>query len=219
MEKIFKVILVFGILYILYHYIKKNNNVTEEKTIEKFQMDKIYYNPPIESSKISFDYDEREIDKQFINEQKNGVTLIPSYPNRWIESFDNENNPIYNSRENKLGIVETFIEPKARFSYNFNKEKIAHMDGIVDPDDYIDDRGKTLKEIYDNSFVDFKKLTPKEIMINAEPNTNKLEAASNLQYITPDTWVYQNERPENGGQFIDGIYASDIDTQGADAVF
>jgi hypothetical protein len=43
MEKIFKVILVFGILYILYHYIKKNNNVTEEKTIEKFQMDKIYY--------------------------------------------------------------------------------------------------------------------------------------------------------------------------------
>lgn len=219
MEKIFKVILVFGILYILYHYIKKNNNVTEEKTIEKFQMDKIYYNPPIESSKISFDYNEREIDKQFINEQKNGVTLIPSYFNRWIESFDNENNPIYNSRENKLGVVETFIEPKARFSYSFNKEKIANMDGIVDPDDYIDDRGKTLKEIYDNSFVDFKKLTPKEIMINDEPNTNKLEAASNLEYIIPDTWVYQNERPENGGQFIDGIYASDIDTLGADAVF
>jgi hypothetical protein len=191
----------------------------EEKTIEKFQMDKIYYNPPIESSKISFDYNEREIDKQFINEQKNGINLLPSYPNRWIESFDNEGNPIYNSRENKLGVVETFIEPKARFSYSFNKEKIANMDGIVDPDDYIDDRGKTLKEIYDNSFVDFKKLTPKEIMINDEPNTNKLEAASNLQYITPDTWVYQNERPENGGQNPHGIFASDPSTQGSDAVF
>ena len=93
------------------------------------------------------------------------------------------------------------------------------MDGIADPDDFIDGRGRTLKEVYDNSFVDYKKLIPKEKIINGEPNTNFMQAASSLYYLTPDTWVYENEKAENGGQSSDGIFASDPSTLGTEAMF
>lgn len=236
MEKIFNVLLVFGVLVALYYCIqkhKKENQIANEKTntskpntlgevgevVENFNMDRIKYNEPIEPTKVQFDYEMRPIEKEFLNEQKSGASITPHYPNRWIESFDSSGNPVYNSREQVTGIVETFIEPKARFTYNFNKEKTLNMDGIADPDDFIDGRGKSLKEIYDNSFVDFKKLVPKGKIINGEPNTNFMQAASSLYYLTPDTWVYENERPENGGQSSDGVFAADLSTLGSDAMF
>jgi hypothetical protein len=235
MEKIFNVLLVFGVLIALYYCIQKHKKEKENQNriktgekysknpsneiIEKFNMDKIKYNQPVVTNKVEFDYETRPIEKQFINEQKNGANITPHYPNRWIKSFDANNNPIYNSREQVTGIVETFIEPKARFTYDFNKEKTLNMDGIADPDDFIDGRGKTLKEIYDNSFVDFKKLVPKGKITNGEPNTNFMQAASSLYYLTPDYWVYENERAENGGQSSDGIFASDPSTFGSVAMF
>ena len=233
MEKMFNVLLVFGVLVALYYCIQKHKKENQNKikieekdykkslpeVIENFNMDKIKYDQPIISNKVEFDYEMRPIEKQFINEQQNGASVTPHYPNRWIESFDSNNNPVYNSREQLTGNVETFIEPKARFTYNFNKEKTLNMDGIADPDDFIDGRGKSLKEIYDNSFVDFKKLVPKEKIINGEPNTNFMQAASSLYYLTPDNWVYENERSENGGQSSDGIFASDPSTLGTEAMF
>jgi hypothetical protein len=233
MEKIFNVLLVFGVLVALYYCIQKHKkenqneiNIKEKdykkslpEVIENFNMDRIKYDQPIETNKVEFDYEVRPSEKQFINEQKNGASVTPHYPNRWIESFDTDNNPVYNSREQVTGTIETFIEPKARFTYDFNKEKNINMDGIADPNDFIDGRGKTLKEVYDNSFVDFKKLVPKEKIINGEPNTNFMQAASSLYYLTPDTWVYENERTENGGQSSDGIFASDPSTLGTEAMF
>jgi hypothetical protein len=236
MEKIFNVLIIFGVLIAIYYLIQQHkkgsclinkkekslDEITEKKSddiIEKFNMDKIKYDEPIESKKVQFDYDIRPIEKQFLNEQKNGASIVPNYPNRWIESFDTEGNPIYNSRENVTGVLETFIEPKARFSYSFNKEKTLNMDGIMDPDDFIDGKGKSLKEIYDNSFVDFKKLVPKEKIINEKPNTNFMQAASSLYYLTPDTWIYENEKPENGGKSSDGIFASDMSSIGSVAMF
>ncbi len=226
----FNVLLVFGVLVALYYCIQKhkneNTNVNnlkkvekQEEVIENFNMDRIKYNHPISPKKVKFDYEQRPIEKQFLKEQQSGAHVTPHYPNRWIESFDSNGNPIYNSREQVTGVVETFIEPKARFTYSFNKEKTLNMDGIADPDDFIDGRGKTLKEIYDNSFVDFKKLVPKQKVINGEPNTNFRQAASSLYYLTPDTWVYENERPENGGESSDGILASDPSTSGSVAMF
>ena len=229
----FNVLLVFGVLVALYFCIQKhkkensNTNTDIEKkkskvvseVTENFQMDKIKYEPVVQNNKVVFDYDVRPIEKQFMVEQKTGVNMVPSYPNKWVESFDSDGNPIFNSRENVTGVVETFIEPKARFTYSFNKEKTLNMDGIADPDDFINGQGRTLKEIYDNSFVDFKKMVPKEKIINDEPNTNFIQAASSLYYLTPDTWVYENERPENGGQSSDGILASDPSTFGSVAMF
>ena len=156
-----------------------------------------------------------------MNEQKNGVHFTSLCPNRWIQSFDPDGNPIYNSRENVTGVLESFIEPKARFSYEFNKENTLKMSGIIDPDDFIDGRGKTIKEIYDNSFVDFKKLTPKKTIIDnvSEEKSNSIQAASDLYYLPADNWIYENEKQENGGKSIEGIYASDPSVVGLEAVF
>jgi hypothetical protein len=104
---------------------------------------------------------------------------------------------------NNCSVLETFIEPKVQFSYEYN------MGG----------NGKTLKEIYDNSFVDFKKLIPKKNIIDTELGYNSMQAASNLNYLTPDNWVYENEKQENGGKSIEGIYASDPSVYGVEAVF
>ncbi len=229
----FNVLLVFGVLITLYYCIQKHKkesskqnsqsvqNLQEQKPnlVENFQMDKIKYNPSIVSKKVSFDYETRPIEKQFMTEQKIGANIVPNYPNTWVDSFDSDGNPIINSRANVTGVVETFIEPKARFTYEFNKEKTLFMGGIADPDDFVNGQGKTLKDIYDNSFVDFKKLVPKETIINGEPNTNFMQAASSLYYLTPDNWVYENERPENGGQSSDGILASDPTAFGSEAMF
>lgn len=234
----FNVLLIVGVLIALYYCIQKHkneqnikskstniNNNKEEKiinigeVIENFNMDKIKYDHPIEQKKVEFDYALRPIEKEFMKEQKDGTHLATWYPNRWIESFDTDGKPVFNSRENVTGIIETFIEPKARFTYNFNKEKTLNMDGIADPDDFIDGKGKSLKDIYDNSFVDFKKLVKQEKLISSEPNTNFMQAASSLFYLTPDTWVYENEKLENGGHNDDGVFAADPDSFGSVAMF
>jgi hypothetical protein len=109
MEKIFNVLLVFGVLVALYYCIQKHKqeNVVEEKlkqkslvnVVEKFNMDKIKYDEPQKQNKVLFNYDVRPIENQFVNEQKNGASVVPHYPNRWIESFDSNGDPVYNSRE------------------------------------------------------------------------------------------------------------------------
>lgn len=249
MEKIFNVLLTIGILITIYYCIQKykNNRYSkkiirfkepnrfaktnkeildnESSNIEKFNMDKIKYEEPVKSQKIEFDYNIQDLEKQFMKEQMYGVNLASLCPNRWIESFDPDGNPIYNSRENVTGVLETFIEPKARFTYGFNKENTLNMGGIIDPDDFIDGNGRSLKEVYDNSFVDFKKLIPKKTIIDFNESnekskeTNSMQAASNLHYFTPDTWVYENEKLENGGISKEGIYASDPSVFGSEAAF
>ena len=77
MEKMFNVLLVFGVLVALYYCIQKHKkeNKGEEKDykkslpeiIENFNMDKIKYDQPIISNKVEFDYEMRPIEKQFIN--------------------------------------------------------------------------------------------------------------------------------------------------------
>jgi hypothetical protein len=204
---------------IINNEIKDNNN---NDILNKYcNIDKINYEEYIKPQKIDYDYNIEDLEIQFMNEQKNGVHFTSLCPNRWIQSFDPDGNPIYNSRENVTGVLESFIEPKARFSYEFNKENTLKMSGIIDPDDFIDGRGKTIKEIYDNSFVDFKKLTPKKTIIDnvSEENSNSIQAASDLYYLPPDNWIYENEKQENGGKSIEGIYASDPSVVGLEAVF
>ena len=204
---------------IINNEIKDNNN---NDILNKYcNIDKINYEEYIKPQKIYYDYNIEDLEIQFMNEQKNGVHFTSLCPNRWIQSFDPDGNPIYNSRENVTGVLESFIEPKARFSYEFNKENTLKMSGIIDPDDFIDGRGKTIKEIYDNSFVDFKKLTPKKTIIDnvSEEKSNSIQAASDLYYLPPDNWIYENEKQENGGKSIEGIYASDPSVDGLEAVF
>lgn len=193
----FNCILLFLILIALYkvlQYYKKKDCV---KNIENFNTEKIFYNQPVESENIKFDYDIKEIDKQFIKEQENGFR-VASYV---------ANNPDGSNRED-------FIETKALFTYEFNEPRTLMMDGVVDPVD----SGKTLKEVYDNSFINFKKLIPKKEMINTDDATS-LEGASNLSFFTNDDWVYDNEKPENGGEIKRGLYANDEFLLNSNAIY
>ena len=248
MEKIFNVILIIGLLVTLYFCIQKykkdyglisisdkQNIVSEEKPIEpkfntskgelelveKFNMDKIYLIETEPNQTIKFNYGElRSIDKQFQKEQDHGVGLKTWYPNTWIERINENGEPVYGSREKQTDNVENFIESKARFSYEFNSPRSLQMDGIADPDDFINGQGRTLKEVYDNSFVDYKKLEQKKKVIgNSFEQTYSQPGASNLSFISPDSWIYENEKAENGGQILNGLFASDPLTYDSVAIF
>jgi len=226
MEKMLNIILIIVILVLANFCLQKHK---KEKTIpennnlvtEKFNMDKIYIPTKVVEQPIQFNYDKpREIDKQFQKEQDYGAGLKTWYPNTWIERIDENGEPVYGSREKETGNVENFIESKARFTYEFNSPRSVQMDGIADPDDFIDGQGRTLKEVYDNSFVDFKKLVPqKEVVGDSSLQTYSQSGASNLSFISPDTWIYENEKAENGGQILKGLYASDPLTMDSVAIF
>jgi hypothetical protein len=225
MEKMLNIILIIGLLVLLNFCLQKHK---KEKSIpknnivtENFKMDKIYMPTKVVEQPIKFNYDKpREIDKQFQKEQDYGAGLKTWYPNTWIERIDENGEPIYGSREKETGNFENFVESKARFSYEFNSPRSVQMDGVADPDDFIDGKARTLKEVYDNSFVDFKKLVPKkEVVGDSAVQTYSQSGASNLTFISPDTWIYENEKAENGGQILKGLYASDPLTMDSVAIF
>jgi hypothetical protein len=233
----FNIILIVSLLFSLYFIMNQNNkreNFTScsnknkninidyskvNKEIENFNTDRVFIPNPVENDppkKIVFDYEDmRNIDKQFLLEQEKGANLATWYPNTWIEKINENGEPVYNSRENVLGKREDFIESKARFSYEFNIPRTIQMDGIADPADFINGQGRTIKEIYDNSFVDYKKLIPKKDMKEKE----ELRGASNLFFNQKIDWEYENEKPENGGQISDQLYAFDPQTNNIVANF
>jgi len=212
MSDILKVIVVLVIIAVIINKVF----VTKCKPIEDFNLDKIVYEPePEPQENVKFNY-EGSLDKRFLLEQETSVNLATRYPNTWIQSIDEKTGePIYASREMVTGKPDIIVEEKVRNSWEFTKPKIENLDGYVKPEDV----GKTIKEIYDNSFVDYKKLIPQKILVNDKPNTNFSYGASNLSYINPDNWIYQNEKQENGGEITDGLYAADPMTLGTVASF
>jgi hypothetical protein len=124
-----------------------------------------------------------------INKQKEELFIYSWYPNTWIEKIDDKGEPIYNSRNDQF---DTSSIPKTKININ-----------IEDP------QGKTIKEIYDNSIINYKSITPTKNMITDETLDNIMPGGSNLQYYTADTWTYENEKQENGGLIYDNVYAND----------
>jgi hypothetical protein len=281
MEKIFNIMLLIGVLYILYLGIQKYKLGCESKE-ELNKLDKVQIvnkskdfgktqivNEPYQAKldklgslampknepgeKIKFNYmNNKQIKDSLENKREFESQLSTWYPNTWIERINENGEPVYNSRENVTGIKEDFIESKARFTYEFNSPRSVQMDGIIDPDDFKNSSGMTLKEIYDNSFVDYKKMVPKKKMIEidstklntqnagsfiivddkfnfssfaregsyskksldfseylAEEKVLTFSSGSNLSFISPDTWIYEQEKPENGGKFENGLMADD----------
>lgn len=210
MSDILKIVVVLLIIAVI---------INKFKPIEKFNLDKIVYEPtpePQENVKFNYEVGLEDVDKRFLLEQDRSVNLATRYPNTWIQSIDETTGePVYASREIVTGKPDIIVEEKVRNSWEFNKPKITNLDGYVKPEDV----GKTIREIYDNSFVDYKKLIPQKNLINDKPNTNFSYGASNLTYINPDSWVYQNEKSENGGEITDGLYAADPMTLGTVATF
>lgn len=211
----FQVIVLIGILIIIYLYIQKqkNNNIVNND---------LRYDLRNSDKTMNFDY--KPIEKQFMKEQESGVNLIVKYPNTWIEKIGPDG-PIYNSRENVTGYPDNAIDPRAESSYKFNEitDPISVASSreidINGPDSLNKYYDKTLKEIYESSYVDYKDYVPYKQMIEKEDNLNISDGASHLKYISSDMWVYDNEKPENGGKFADGIYAVDPDSLGTVAKY
>lgn len=205
MEKMFNCVLLLLILitihHLLQHYKNKNNNVKVVKKTKKIEIqenkEKFITVPEVKSDTIKFNYN-KEIEKQFQKEQEKGFLVKSFVPN--------------NADENKKD--EEFVDTKTMFNYEFIKPKIEVMNGIMKPEDV----NKTIKEIYDNSFVDFKKLVPKKNKIENNDNVS-LNAASNLTFFTNDNWLYDNEKPENGGQIKTGLYANDLELLNSNAIY
>jgi hypothetical protein len=188
--------------------VPSNLSTIKPNIIEKFTDTNTQY--------ITFDYDLRPIEKEYIKEQENGAFLYTWYPNTWIDHIDENGKPVYNSREHVTGKSDTFIDPKTSASYDFNNIKTINMSGVLKPEDF---QGKTIKEVYDNSMIDYKKLGPKKIMMTDDTSDIVMPGGSNLVYYTPDTWTYEDETPENGGVLYDNLYANDPMTQNTVAVF
>ena len=178
-------------------------NLTKNfKKINKIVLDKnIDYRMPEPTKKITFDKSVRDIDNKFLDEQTNGAFMNTWYPNRWIDSFDENGVPIFKTRDDAYEIKT----PEATNSWEFNKDKLMNADGLINKEKY--NNGLTIKEVYDDlTVVDYKKLTPQKKLID---NNNIEKAASNLTFLKKDEWKYENENINNGGQIKENLYAHD----------
>lgn len=204
MNKIINEIIFIIILIVLYFclqkYKNKNNCLKQSENFITINEDIIE-----SENKIIFNYDTlRDIDIKFINEQENTINNKIIYPNKWAEKIDDNNEPIYNKT-----IIENIGKSNVEFTYNFNEPLVQNLDSVVDVKSFKENMGRTVKEVYDNSFIDYKKLMPKKSKIDIENELTYLDASSDLTFITPDTWIYENEKPENGGEILSGLYGND----------
>lgn len=203
-NEILFIIILFIFYLCLIKYKKKNN-----KEILSYN-DNVVLSPSSSSSNnnIIFDYNNLPYKDHHELGFNNGII----YNNSWIENIDPiTNKPVYKSRYD----IEKFYDIKSRFTYDTKND--YEMTGVDDPNvEKMNDsivptnNGKTLKEIYDNSFINYKSKIPvKNVINNTDEST--IDGASNLSMLSPDTWIYENENPLNGGIIRDGLYAYDND--------
>jgi len=213
---------VFAAIYFFIEEDKQINGSSREHSKEGFNMDKIYFKDRhimndhgdknlIETKKINFDYKERSVDKKFKEQQEKAMNMNTWYPNTWIEKIDDDGKAVMNSRENVTGMKTELVDTNIRNSLDFNEMRPSKIDRVVDPED----AGKSIKDIYDNSFIDFKKTVPAKEKENIEEYNNMIKGASGLTFLSNDNWVYKDERPENGGMMEGGIYAADMSSFGS----
>jgi hypothetical protein len=218
MEDILNLIIIILLIYCIYLFIYKPkqpiviNKIQQmpiypeiNKTRENFNTDKIFINEKPNKVTFKLDDENKDLNKDFLNEQEHGVVMNTVYPNTWIEKIDDKGEPVYNSRKNvtkKEEInIDSLINPKTRFNNDFVGLKCTNMDGAAD-----ENRNQTIKDIYDNSFVDYKKLVEKKDSIDYD---RMIQGASNLSSYNIDNWEYENEKATNGGELAKGLYASD----------
>ena len=159
---------------------------------------------------VKYEDEPTYVDKRFLLEQEIGIDLASYHSNKWINHIDENGEPVYFTTEQITGTPSIIVENKIKPTWEFNKPKISNVDGYIEPID-----GKTIREVYDNSILDFKKLIPKKEMIE---NNNHSKGASSLSYYTPDKWTYNNEKLENGGS-NNGLFANDPATLGSVSIF
>jgi hypothetical protein len=228
-------LLMLGFIIILYLSVKKynkekmkdfNNRVhLDDTTIDShmevcddiFEVD----TPYIETEFIKFENNPtKEVINQFQKEQKYGSNMAVKYPNKYAVKLDEKDNITYGDWKDLSGNPDDFLDTKVVYNEDLYKPTIANADGRLDPNDPIM-AGKSIREIYDDSILDFKSLIIKKNKMKTldGPREFKQTGASKLSYNMEDDWVYENEKPENGGEILDGFFASDPMVNNTPAIF
>ena len=178
MKNIFNLIIYVVIIYLLVQLCNNLQKTSEKnfiKNTKKFNKEQVVKENPT----IYFNYE----------------TVSPEEPKEPIKD-----------RYQKEIISGTFINPQytnndfsdQRAIYNNDMyAKPIHINRTLDSVDK-NELPKTIAQIFDDSITDFKKLTPTK---DFKTGDFIIEGASNLSTFNPDEFVYDNEKPENGGVF------------------
>lgn len=180
MKNIFNLIIYIAIIFLL---IQLCNNL-QKSSEKKFIKDNETFSKELVVVKgfptIHFDYDtvpteeetKESIEDRYQKELISGAFVNPQYTN------------------NK------FSDQKAIYNNDIYAKPI-HINRTMDSMDE-NDLPKTIAQIFDESITDFKKLTPPK---ESKTGDFIIQGASNLSTFNPDEFIYDDEKPENGGIF------------------
>jgi len=173
MKNIFNLIIYVVIIFLL---VQLSNNL-QKSSEKKFINDIEYFSEKQvvkENPTIYFDYD----------------TVSSEEP---IEPIENRY-----QKELKSGAI---VNPQYTNTNFSDQRAIYNNDMYAKPihiDRTVDSVNKTIAQVFDDSITDFKKLTPTK---DYKTGDFLIQGASNLSMFKPDEFVYDNEKPENGGVF------------------
>jgi hypothetical protein len=135
--------------------------------------------------------DKTEEIKKFNYQQDNSMILASWNPNRYIKKIDENGKPIYDYiYDDKFNLT---LDEKKTLS------DINPIDGIAE-----NNFGMSLKDLYDKSITNYKKIEPK---MTLDESDNIKKGASNLSSYSQEDWSYKNEKELNGG-VIGDLYAA-----------
>ena len=179
MKNIFNLIIYVVIIYLLVQLCNNLQKSSEKKFIkdnETFSKELVVVRG---FPTIHFDYDtvpteepKKSIEDRYQEELISGAIVNPHY----INNNFSDQRVIYNN--------DIYTKP-------------IHINRTLDSMDE-NDLPKTIAQIFDESITDFKKLTP---LKECQTGDFVIQGASNLSIFNPDEFVYDDEKPENGGVF------------------
>jgi len=179
MNNIFNLIIYIGIIYLLVqlcNIMMKSSEIKNAKNDENFSEQHLIndINPAIyfDYEPVPIEQKKEHIEDRYQKELKSGAFVYPQYSN---EKFTDQR-VIYNN--------DMYAKP-------------IHINRTLDGMDE-NDLPKTIAQIFDESITDFKKLTPNK---QSQTGDFVIQGASNLSTFNRDDFVYDDEKPENGGMF------------------
>ena len=173
MKNIFNLIIYVVIIYLL---VQLSNNL--QKTSEKKFINNI----------------EHFSEKQVV---KGNPTIYFDYD---TVSSEEPNEPIQDRYQKELK-SGTFVNPQYT-NTNFSDQRAIYNNDMyakpIHSDRTVDYVNKTIAQVFDDSITDFKKLTPTK---DYKTGDYLIQGGSNLSTFNIDDFVYDDEKPENGGVF------------------
>jgi hypothetical protein len=119
---------------------------------------------------INFDYDDKELMKKFYNENKTGVVATLIHPDL----------PHYTSPPS---------EQKTLYDYKFYESNNKKLEKIIKNND-IDFEDKSIKDVYNDLIVDFKKINPTK---KIKDKSDKVKGAFGETSLTNIMWEYEDD--------------------------